>query len=236
MNDSTPPNKFKQLPLFPFKRCTKCKAAYPLSVEFWSKDKRHDDGYSSWCRECDRERYRQYNIQHAQERRDTNQRWRKENRERKLEYNRTWRANNKTRLALYASRYLKKNTEKLNELRRQKLRLNPAKNREAVRQWYLKNYDKHLEKKRRRRARLSGAEGSHTETEVKALFAQQQGLCFHCNCDLEISGFQRDHWIPLIRGGSDWITNIRLLCPFCNMSKGSKLPHEWDNRYKDQSG
>jgi 5-methylcytosine-specific restriction endonuclease McrA len=81
----------------------------------------------------------------------------------------------------------------------------------------------------RRRAHKAGAEGSHTREEVLVLFEQQQGLCGHCHAQLHLGkrGFTEDHKIPISRGGSDYITNIWLLCRRCNCSKNDRTVEEW---------
>lgn len=85
-----------------------------------------------------------------------------------------------------------------------------------------------------RRAKKRGAEGSFTAAEVRELFNQQQGKCVYCQIPLNES-FHRDHIIPLSRGGSNFISNIQLLCGSCNSSKHSKTAEEfivWLERVK----
>lgn len=77
-----------------------------------------------------------------------------------------------------------------------------------------------------RRAKIRGAEGSFTVTEVRELFEQQQGKCVYCQRKLDES-FHRDHIVPLSRGGSNFISNIQLLCGSCNSSKHSKTSEEF---------
>ena len=36
-----------------------------------------------------------------------------------------------------------------------------------------------------------------------------------------------DHILPLSRGGENVDDNAQLLCPYCNLSKGSKTMEEW---------
>jgi 5-methylcytosine-specific restriction endonuclease McrA len=37
----------------------------------------------------------------------------------------------------------------------------------------------------------------------------------------------RDHYVPVVFGGSSNIENIVLSCPPCNLLKNRKLPHEF---------
>lgn len=79
---------------------------------------------------------------------------------------------------------------------------------------------------RNRRAVELSAPGAHSEADVRILFGVQWGLCWGCGRCLSY-GYHVDHAMPLSRGGgNDW-TNLQLLCPHCNLSKGAKLPSEW---------
>jgi len=51
------------------------------------------------------------------------------------------------------------------------------------------------------------------------------GRCGACRCAMR--DYHVDHVIPISRGGSDNPENLQLLCPPCNLSKGSKTMHEW---------
>lgn len=75
------------------------------------------------------------------------------------------------------------------------------------------------------RARKRAAEGVCTSSDITAQYKRQKGKCHWCN--KELSGYDIDHVIPLVRGGTNDPSNIVLACPHCNRSKGDKLPHEW---------
>lgn len=53
---------------------------------------------------------------------------------------------------------------------------------------------------------------------------KQRWRCVGCRCDLKVSGYHKDHRVPLAMGGSHSYENIDLLCPSCNLSKGKKSP------------
>lgn len=81
-----------------------------------------------------------------------------------------------------------------------------------------------LEHQNVRRARQLGALGIFTEAEVSALRGRQKHKCAICFKRLMGANFHRDHITPLTKGGSNYISNIQLLCPGCNLRKTDKDP------------
>lgn len=62
----------------------------------------------------------------------------------------------------------------------------------------------------------------------KAVFYRDRGMCVSCHKNLtgiiNISSVENyDHIIPLIDGGINDVTNIQLLCEYCNKSKSGKI-------------
>lgn len=62
--------------------------------------------------------------------------------------------------------------------------------------------------------------GTHTDQEWQALLARYGGRCAHCGTTERI---ERDHIIPLSKGGDDTIDNLQPLCGTCNRRKWNKL-------------
>jgi 5-methylcytosine-specific restriction endonuclease McrA len=77
-----------------------------------------------------------------------------------------------------------------------------------------------------RRARQLKAEGDYTPADVAKLRAEQDDRCVYCRVDLARKGHV-DHIIPLSKGGSNWPSNLQLLCRSCNSKKGAKHPDEF---------
>lgn len=73
------------------------------------------------------------------------------------------------------------------------------------------------------RARKRGADGSFSVADVALLMRLQRGRCAACSANLK-AGYHVDHLHPLALGGSNDRTNLQLLCPSCNLSKGPKDP------------
>lgn len=78
-------------------------------------------------------------------------------------------------------------------------------------------------------ARKRNAEGSFTAAEVAELYERQVGRCNCCACELN-GVFERDHILALNLGGSNYISNIQLLCRSCNARKSDFHPDEFAKR------
>ena len=76
----------------------------------------------------------------------------------------------------------------------------------------------------RRRDPLTPSELFVRAGDISAMWRAQGGLCASPGCDRKLSdGFHRDHVRPLKRGGTSATSNIQLLCPPCNLKKGSRV-------------
>lgn len=65
-----------------------------------------------------------------------------------------------------------------------------------------------------------------SEATRTAVAIMADGKCEYCGTSE--GKFHIDHFIPFSRGGSDEIENLRYACVACNLSKGAKLPSEWE--------
>ena len=113
--------------------------------------------------------------------------------------------------------------ERNNEVALQRVRAWRQRNSERVsvygRKWQIANPDRVNRNARMRTARISAAQGSHTDAEWQALKEQYRYTCLCCRrAEPEIT-LTTDHVIPVALGGSDWITNIQPLCAECNNRK-----------------
>lgn len=61
----------------------------------------------------------------------------------------------------------------------------------------------------------------------KAVYFRDRGRCTICKCDLSgilslSEKLNYDHVVPIVKGGTNEVTNIQLLCEKCNKSKGGR--------------
>lgn len=93
-----------------------------------------------------------------------------------------------------------------------------ARQRPAARRQRSKNRERYRNYVRSRRARLRGAEGTHTDRDVWDMLESQEHLSAYCESPL-FGDFHVDHTTPIIRGGSNGPENLAIVCPSCNTRK-----------------
>lgn len=93
--------------------------------------------------------------------------------------------------------------------------------RKYLKQWTSENKDKIRVYFGNRRARERGAEGSYTHEDISRINTSQDFKCTYC-CAPTNEDYHVDHIVPLSRGGSNWPSNLQMLCPTCNMRKNAK--------------
>lgn len=99
---------------------------------------------------------------------------------------------------------------------------NPEKRKQVVAKWMRLNMVYCRVNSSNYRARKRKSDGEHTPAQIQSMLSNQKHKC--ACCKHKLVKFQIDHVVPLARGGSNDISNIQLLCPRCNRSKGAKHP------------
>jgi 5-methylcytosine-specific restriction endonuclease McrA len=185
------------------RRCTKCGNEFPATAEFFHKNPQQKSGLNPTCKACKNafQRARYVNDEYHKER---TRKWREQNREKAAGHTRKYRTTDKGKAAMKAAYDTEYNRRRMAQWRR----ANPEKARAA-----------HL------RVRHAGM-GTVSAMDIATQHARQNGRCYYCGENLD-EKYHVDHVIPVSRGGLNEPSNIVLACPFCNVSKGARLPHEW---------
>lgn len=186
----------------PVKRCTKCGNEFPATTEFFYRKERGLYGLYSWCKSC-----------HTTMTKVSSSKWNRSHPERTREAGR---------------RYYHNHLEQERERSNLRYWNNPDAARDKVRDWLQTERGKqlHRAKQHRRRARKQQSVGTHTAADIRTQLKRQKGRCYWCG--EKVMDYHVDHVIPLSRRGSNGPENLVIACPSCNLSKGRKLPHEWN--------
>lgn len=181
------------------KACTKCGEIKPATLDFFHKDPHKKTGLTSNCKSCKSQYY-------------------KDNSKKSSEYYQ----NNREKILERTKQYREANHEKIIQTNRKYRELNLESYRES-----------HRKSRRKRKAikRLSG-HAPYTEAEVLNLYGTNCHLCDQ-PIDLEATrrcglpswelGLHIDHIIPLSKGGSDTLENVKPAHGICNVRKSSKI-------------
>lgn len=100
-------------------------------------------------------------------------------------------------------------------------RKNPERHRANSQRWQKNNIWYATLATNRRRARKASAEGHYSKDDVSGLIERQCGRCAGCGSAKKL---EVDHIVPLSKGGTNWPSNLQMLCRSCNAKKGSTLP------------
>jgi CRISPR/Cas system Type II protein with McrA/HNH and RuvC-like nuclease domain len=196
------------------KTCTKCGGVFPATKEYFKPRKGSTDGFRNHCRGC----VNKYNSQ-----------WYRETD--RGEYYKSWKEQNNDHYREYHKEYYQSNRTHFNKKSAEWTTKNRSKHNQYVKKWQSNNHEKLRIYSSNRRARKLSAEGTYTIKDVRDQYKRQKGKCFWCGKKLN-GVYHADHVIPLVRGGSNWPSNIVCSCAVCNQSKSDKLPHEWDGTDK----
>lgn len=100
--------------------------------------------------------------------------------------------------------------------------------RERERRYRLEHSDEHRSRVRNRRARIKGNTGTHNASDVEVILVRQKFKCAECGKSVRMKTDRHvDHIMPIALGGSNWPSNLQILCPFCNQSKGARHPADF---------
>lgn len=186
------------------KRCGKC--GIDKESDEFNKNKSKKDGLATECKNCKRQQDKKYRSDHKDYYKDYNYKYNKEN---------------KDRLSKKKKEYIVNNKE--NHWKRQH-------------DWYVKNIDSikirtalykkehpdqyQMYSNRRLARKKSFIIDIFTIQDIIDLYGCQ---CIYCGGSFE----EIDHYVPLSKGGSHTLDNVRPSCEHCNLTKSNKLPEEF---------
>jgi 5-methylcytosine-specific restriction endonuclease McrA len=124
----------------------------------------------------------------------------------------------------YSKDWYIKNRERISEQGQAYYEANKERVRQRHRSWYAKNRDRHAVHWRKRRALKKGA--TIGVVDYTAIRERDRGLCYLCGEAVDPADLHFEHVIPLSRGGSHSMENIRVSHAACNWRKGTKTPEE----------
>lgn len=139
-------------------------------------------------------------------------------------------AKNREAALAYLDNYRKANPEKCKKWSRDYYLRNSEKIKQSASDYRAANPALISALKHARRAKIKESEGSHDKDDIINLLAKQKEKCASCCAKLKTSGhgiYHVDHIYPISKGGSNWPSNLQLLCPTCNLRKNAKDPMQW---------
>lgn len=163
--------------------------------------------------------------------------YRKENSEKIKISDKVYYQNNSEKIKRASKKWKKENPEKVKKIERRRRERNVEYERERKREYYQKNkekmsiWQKHYRKenseqyskyRRNRTARKKNASGDGVM--LSELIQTHGSSCYLCNKN---SATDIEHLIPLSRGGTNHVDNLRPACRSCNSKKGTKTLEEY---------
>lgn len=196
------------------KYCRKCDRSLPATNDFFAADITSSSGLRSYCKECGNKQTVSYKTSRRAE---------------MLQYAISYYWQHRDAILLACKERAANNPEKVKARSFDYYWRDVDKSRARAKESYWLHADKMRERARIAANKRRSAEGSFSASDVRLLEKTQKGLCWWCGCVLN-GKYHIDHRIALSRGGTNWPNNLCLACADCNLSKSSKLPHEWNGR------
>ena len=230
------------------KVCTRCKVEKP--IDEFSNNKNASDGKNSWCKACYRvyrkenkerlnkmdrlyyERNREERIAYQKEYRMSNPEKTKEtkrneymkNRDRYLKRRRKYYQENRDIILKQMKQYQKANRDRISRYKREYTERNRDLITEKNKIYYEENSGDFKERSAKRKALIRKADVG--DVDYNKILARDKMHCYLCNEKIIDDNYHFDHVIPLSKGGSHSMRNIKVTHAECNMIKHDKPASE----------
>ena len=82
-----------------------------------------------------------------------------------------------------------------------------------------------------KRAQMVRENGGHfSKKDIPGMHAAQRGLCYFCGTPIELTSnsLHVDHYVPIVKGGKNDLSNMVLTCAKCNMLKNAMNGNNFD--------
>lgn len=141
--------------------------------------------------------------------------------------------NNPEKRKKYSKQYTEKNKEKIKKYKKDFYQLNKECLLKKSKEYYERNKQKNFARTRRRKIKLR--ESVYDLYSVEEIIELYGNICHICNEEIDttlprstgVLGWQKglhlDHVVPISKGGTDTVSNIRPAHAICNLSKGSTI-------------
>ena len=196
-----------------YRTCTGCGTTYPATKEYFYKSKSCIGGLSTHCKYCCMEYQKQYKATHREAMTNYAKLRRTKNREKVLEAKKRYRETHKEEIRDYLASYRENNRERLTAYRRELRRSDPVETAAA-------NHVCRI----RRQSRETTLPSTLTKAQWEDTVHYFEDTCAYCG---EKTKLQKDHFIPLTKGGGYTKRNIVPACAHCNASKSNKPFTVW---------
>lgn len=138
----------------------------------------------------------------------------------------SYRQQNKEKLAAYGLEYKQKNKQSIRSKKKIAYQKNKQKRRDDAKAYRENNKAKRKATQAASNNKRRMAKGHFTKEDVASIGSLQKWKCTNCLIDIA-ANYHVDHIMPLSKGGTNWPSNIQLLCSDCNHRKHAKDPIDW---------
>jgi len=209
------------------KICSQCKLEKSINEFHFRKDTQK---YRNQCKHCISIKNKQYRDENKDKISHNKKEYARKNRDKISDYQKEYRIKNKDSI-----RENQKRWEINNPYARRKSYMKYVENnRELINKKY-KEYSKTPQGIKARKVswhnrskKLRGAGGKLRAEDIAKMMENQKHRCVYCNKGIKHK-YHIDHINPISKGGTNYIENIQLLCPTCNLKKSDKDPLKFAN-------